>query len=88
LTYSIIYNTITKTKQERDKMFVRIKRSVLEEMLIRKNVNKTAFAKDLNISPTYITKILDEKKQPSGKLRQKILDYFKVDFDDIFEIVK
>lgn len=70
-------------------MYVFTKKRELEEILLRKNLSQGDFAKGLEITETYLSMIKDPEKyslSPGPDLRDKMLRYLDVKFDDIFFI--
>jgi transcriptional regulator with XRE-family HTH domain len=71
-------------------MKVRLKPKVLKEKLARRNISQNCFALKLKVSSGYMSQLFSGARNPSPKLREKILAVLKLDennFDDIFKIV-
>lgn len=68
---------------------VTLKTRATEEMLIRKGKTRAWLAFKLDSSSGYISQILSGKRNPSPRLRGRLLQIFKGSkFDDLFIIHK
>ncbi len=70
-------------------MKVRLKPKVLKEKLARRNISQNCFALKLKVSSGYMSQLFSGARNPSPKLREKILDVLKLDknnFDEVFKI--
>lgn len=47
-------------------------------LLEKKNISKTEFAKDLNVTPAYVSKIINKGSIPSDRLIEDICEKFNV----------
>ena len=68
---------------------VSLKSRVLKEKLARKSMSQNCFALKLKVSSGYMSQLFSGARNPSPKLRGKILDAFELDensFDEIFKI--
>jgi putative transcriptional regulator len=65
---------------------VALKRQVLEETLIRQNCSKKELANRIGVSRCYLSSVCNGRIEPSASMRQRLLDYFKMSFDDLFTI--
>lgn len=60
----------------------------LNEMIIMKGFNKTAFGKEINLSNPMTIQITNGDRFPSPRTAKRICDVLECSFDDVFEIVK
>jgi transcriptional regulator with XRE-family HTH domain len=70
-------------------MKVAIKVRKVKEKLARRNISQNSFAKKLKITSGYMSQLFSGTRNPSAKLRKKILKELKLDedhFDDIFRL--
>lgn len=68
-------------------MKVFLKSKEVKKRLILKNKSQNWLANRLEISSGYISQLMDGSRNPSPRLRRKILSTFpKSKFDDLFEI--
>lgn len=70
-------------------MKVDLKPKVLKEKLARRNISQNCFALKLEISSGYMSQLFSGVRNPSPRLRIKILDALELDennFDEIFKI--
>ena len=70
-------------------MKVSLKPKVLKEKIARRNMTQNCFALELKISSGYMSQLFSGTRNPSPKLRRKILDAPELNeknFDDIFKI--
>ena len=70
-------------------MKVGLKPKVLKEKIARRNMTQNCFALKLKISSGYMSQLFSGTRNPSPKLRIKILDALELNeknFDDIFKI--
>ncbi len=67
-------------------MNVRLRREVLQDHIIRRNISQNNFAMKANISSGYMAQILIGKRKPSGRVREKLLAASGMKFDDLFLI--
>jgi transcriptional regulator with XRE-family HTH domain len=58
----------------------------LRSLMIQKGFNQTSFAKHIDLSYEYLSKIVNEQLFPSGKAARKIYEGLDLEFDDIFFI--
>jgi transcriptional regulator with XRE-family HTH domain len=73
------------------KVKVQIKQKEFEEAVVRANMTYLQLAKKLKINRIYLSNIKNDKFpefRPSAKLRIKLMEILKVEFDDIFKISK
>jgi transcriptional regulator with XRE-family HTH domain len=59
----------------------------LQKELIKKGLNIRDFSKMIEISYPLAHMILTGKRNPSPRTAKQIIEYLKVEFDDVFEIV-
>ena len=70
-------------------MKVGLKSKLLKEKLARRNMSQNYFALRLKVSSGYMSQLFSGVRNPSPKLRRKILDVLRLDendFDEIFKI--
>jgi len=70
-------------------MVVAIKSEAIRKILARKNMSQNWFAKQLDVSSSYMSQLMTGVRNPSPDLRIKILEKLKMDesgFDKVFEI--
>lgn len=70
-------------------MSVYLKKEKFEELLARKNILQAELARILDIPESYLSTLKDPEKYNLGvspELREKILKFLEVEFDDIFFI--
>ena len=69
-------------------MTVRLNSTVLEEHLLRRNVSRNDFAQSATLSGGYLAQLLAGKRNPSGRVREKLLTASGMTFDDLFLIIR
>lgn len=69
-------------------MTVRLISPVLEEYLLRRNVSQNDFAQSATLSGGYLAQLLAGKRNPSGRVREKLLEASGMAFDDLFLIIR
>ena len=68
-------------------MKVKLNRSAIETVLLKKNMSQNMLATTMGISTCYFSQIMCGTRYPSPRLRQRILDALDpLTFDDIFII--
>ena len=67
---------------------VKVKRDVIEKTLIRQNRSKKELAGIIGVTRSYLSGICTGRREPSAAMRQRLLNYFKISFDDLFTIVE
>lgn len=65
-----------------------IKSKPFKLLLEKRNLSYTAIAENIHVDRTVISNLVNRKRYVSGYMRELLIDYLKVDFDDIFEIVE
>lgn len=65
-----------------------IKSKSFKLLLEKRNLSYTAIAENIRVDRTVISNLANRKRYVSGYMRELLIDYLKVDFDDIFEIVE
>ena len=65
-----------------------IKSKSFKLLLEKRNLSYTAIAENIHVDRTVISNLANRKRYVSGYMRELLIDYLKVDFDDIFEIVE
>ena len=65
-----------------------IKSKAFKLLLEKRNLSYTAIAENIHVDRTVISNLANRKRYVSGYMRELLIDYLKVDFDDIFEIVE
>ena len=69
------------------KMKVYIRRKEVKKILIRRNKSQNWLAYKLEISSGYMSQLMDGTRNPSPKLRERIMKKLpEHKFDDLFEI--
>jgi len=70
-------------------MRVSLKSGALKEKLARRNMSQNCFALKLKVSSGYLSQLFSGIRNPSPRLRVKILDALELDennFEEIFKI--
>jgi len=68
-------------------MKVLLKSKEIKKILIRKNKSQNWFAHKLEVSSGYMSQLMDGSRNPSPKLRERIMKKLSEHkFDDLFEI--
>jgi transcriptional regulator with XRE-family HTH domain len=70
-------------------MKISLKPRVLKEKLARRNMSQNCFVLKLKVSSGYMSQLFSGARNPSPKLRKKILDALGLgekNFDEIFKI--
>lgn len=70
------------------KMKTLIKSKPFKLLLEKRNLSYTAVAENIHVDRTVISNLANRKRYVSGYMRELLINYLKVDFDDIFEIVE
>lgn len=65
-----------------------IKSKPFKLLLEKRNLSYTAIAENIHVDRTVISNLANRKRYVSSYMRELLIDYLKVDFDDIFEIVE
>jgi len=69
------------------KMKIYIRNKEVKKILVRKNKSQNWFAYKLEISSGYMSQLMDGSRNPSPKLRERIMEKLpEHKFDDLFEI--
>ncbi|APV43623.1 Helix-turn-helix domain-containing protein [Dehalogenimonas formicexedens] len=64
-----------------------LNRDNLEKAMLRRNLSCKLLAGKIGLSPSYLSRIITGKQNPTASVRQTLLDYFKTySFDDLFTI--
>jgi transcriptional regulator with XRE-family HTH domain len=66
---------------------VEVRATGLRAMREKKGLTQRQLAHDLGISQNYIPALESGARRPGPKLRQALMKYFKVDFEQLFEVV-
>lgn len=68
-------------------MKVNLRNETIKRILLRKNKTQNWLAHRLEISTGYMSQLMEGTRNPSPKLREKIMNYLPdCRFDDLFEI--
>ena len=68
-------------------MKIYIRNKEVKKILVRKNKSQNWFAHKLEISSGYMSQLMDGSRNPSPKLRERIMKKLpEQKFDDLFEI--
>lgn len=68
-------------------MKVKLNSETLRRILARKNKSQNWFAKRIGTSSGYMSQLMNGSRNPSPKMREKILNTLKdCDFDDVFSL--
>jgi transcriptional regulator with XRE-family HTH domain len=67
---------------------VRLKRGAADKAMARTNLSQNGVARRLEVSTGYLSQLLAGRRNPSPRVRQRILDTFKMKFDELFEFVE
>jgi len=76
-------------QERRKEMIVAIRRSQIIKMLAKKNMSQNWFAYKVGVSSGYMSQLMLGSRNPSPKLREKILTTLKLDengFNDVFQL--
>jgi transcriptional regulator with XRE-family HTH domain len=57
----------------------------LYKTLAKQGIKHGRMAKDLNFSPSFLSKILHEERRPSKEIAKKIADYLNKPFSFLFD---
>lgn len=68
-------------------MKVRLKRSAVEAVLMRRNWTKTMLALKAGMHRTHLSDLLGSRANPGPRTRHRLLEILGGGFDDYFEIV-
>lgn len=70
-------------------MKVFLRKKTIKRIIIRKNKSQNWFAKQIKISSGYMSQLMDGSRNPSPKVREKIMNNLPENtFDDLFLIVE
>jgi len=70
-------------------MRVYLRNKEIEKILIRKNKSQNWFAHKLEVSSGYMSQLMDGSRNPSPRLRERIMNYLQdYKFDDLFLILE
>ena len=70
-------------------MKVKLKSDVIVQIIAKKNISQNGVAKYIGTSNGYFSQMMPGKRNPSPKMRVKILKYLSdYKFDDIFKLWK
>lgn len=68
-------------------MKVNLRNETIKRILLRKNKTQNWLAHRLEISTGYMSQLMEGTRNPSPKLREKIMNYLPdFGFDDLFEM--
>jgi len=67
-------------------MIVELRRRVLAEHLARRSMSQNAFAMKAGISSGYIVQLIQGTRNPSPRVRERLLKATGMDFDGLFKI--
>ena len=65
---------------------VEVKHEALEEKLIRQSCPRAEVARRIGVTRSYLSAICTGRVKPTTGMRQRLLEYFKCSFDDLFVI--
>jgi len=68
-------------------MRIRVRRAALEAAIARRNLTKTALARQIRMHRTHLSDLLAGRTNPGPKTRKRLLDALGGTFDEFFEIV-
>jgi transcriptional regulator with XRE-family HTH domain len=68
-------------------MNVEVRATGLRAMREKKGLTQRELAHNLGISQNYIPALESGARRPGPKLRQALIKYFNVNFEDLFEVV-
>ena len=68
-------------------MNVEVRATGLRAMREKKGLTQRELAHNLGISQNYIPALESGARRPGPKLRQALIKFFKVNFEDLFEVV-
>lgn len=70
-------------------MKVKLKSDVISQIIAKKNISQNGVAKYIGTSNGYFSQMMTGKRNPSPKMREKILKYLNdYKFDDLFKLWK
>jgi transcriptional regulator with XRE-family HTH domain len=75
-------------KSHRKEIFVKVKTAALLKVLARKNLSLNGFAKTLRLSNSCLSQFANGLRYPSPRTRDKMLKTLRVEWDEIFKIVR
>ena len=67
------------------KPVVTVKANVIHSQLARRNMTQADLAKAIGITRSYLSQVLRGKENPGPEIRQKLIAYFGLEFDQLFE---
>jgi transcriptional regulator with XRE-family HTH domain len=70
-----------------DGVNVEVRATGLRAMREKKGLTQRELARNLNISQNYIPALESGARRPGPKLRQALMQFFKVNFEELFEVV-
>jgi transcriptional regulator with XRE-family HTH domain len=68
-------------------MNVEVRATGLRAMREKRGLTQRELARQLNISQNYIPALESGARRPGPKLRQALMKFFNVNFEDLFEVV-
>jgi transcriptional regulator with XRE-family HTH domain len=75
------------TRRGDKKLRIRLKDpSAFKKLLIVNGFSQKDFAEGVEVTPAFLSQIMNEERYPSAKTAKKIADHFKLDFEVIFFI--
>lgn len=69
-------------------MRFRAKRAAIEAAMARRNLTKTALAREIGYTRTHLSDVLAGRVSPGPKMQRRLLDAVGGTFDELFEIVE
>jgi transcriptional regulator with XRE-family HTH domain len=68
-------------------MTVRVRQAALEAALARRNLTKTALAREMGYTRTHVLDVLAGRVSPGPKMQRRILDVLGGSFAEFFEVI-
>ncbi|ADU31006.1 helix-turn-helix transcriptional regulator [Evansella cellulosilytica] len=65
---------------------INVKKPELKELMIKKGFNQAKLGREIGITKSYVSQLVNGNTNPSPVLAKKITDKLNVNFDDIFFI--
>lgn len=65
-----------------------MRRAAVEAALTRRNLTKSALAREMGYTRTHVTDLLAGRVSPGPKMQQRLLDVLGGKFDEFFELVE
>lgn len=67
-------------------MEIELKRRVLVEHIMRRNLSQNGFAQRAGLSSGYMAQLLHGHRHPSPRMRERLMTATGLDFDTLFKV--